>query len=181
MSVSTSLSKSAAKSVCGFYAGSFDPLTNGHLDVIRAAAALCGKLVVAIGLHPGKTPLFSFEERAVLIEAEAAGLAAARGCALEVVAFDDLAVNAARRAGAALLIRGLRDGADLDYEMQMSGMNAAMAPDIQTLFIPASAATRHITATLVRQIARMGGDCAAFVPSGVALALNEKFPRNSKI
>ena len=160
-----------------FYAGSFDPLTNGHLAVIEAAAALCGRLVIAVGLHPGKTPVFSFDERAALIMAAAAGIAKAAGCALEVTHFDDLAVHAAVRAGASLLIRGIRDSTDLDYEMQLSGMNAAMAPALRTIFIPASPATRHITATLVRQIAMMGGDVSAFAPPAVAEALAKKFSK----
>jgi pantetheine-phosphate adenylyltransferase len=159
-----------------FYAGSFDPLTNGHLAVIEAAAALCGRLVIAVGLHPGKAPVFSFDERAAMITAETTGIAKAAGCALEVTHFDDLAVNAAKRAGAGLLIRGIRDGTDLDYEMQMAGMNAAMEPGLRTIFIPASPATRHITATLVRQIAGMGGDVSAFAPAGVVKALKKKFP-----
>ena len=159
-----------------FYAGSFDPPTNGHLAVIEAAAALCDRLVIAIGMHPGKAPLFSFDERAAMLRREAARAAKAAGCAIDVIQFDDLAVSAAKRAGAGLLIRGLRDGADLDYEMQMAGMNAAMAPALRTIFVPATPATRHITATLVRQIARMGGDVAAFTPPGVAKALVKKFP-----
>ena len=161
-----------------FYAGSFDPLTNGHLAVIRAAAALCDSLVVAVGTHPGKTPLFTYEERAALIRAEAADAAAAQGCALDVTQFDGLAVTAARRAGARLMIRGVRDGTDLDYEMQLAGMNGAMAPDLHTVFLPASPATRHITATLVRQIARMGGDISAFAPPGAVRAMALKFPLN---
>ena len=159
-----------------FYAGSFDPLTNGHLAVIEAAAALCDRLIIAIGLHPGKAPVFSFDERAAMIKAAAAGFAKAAGCALEVTHFDDLAVSAARRAGAGMLIRGIRDGTDLDYEMQMAGMNAAMAPALRTIFIPASPATRHITATLVRQIAAMGGDVSAFAPAGIVRAMTKKFP-----
>ena len=159
-----------------FYAGSFDPLTNGHLAVIEAAAALCDKLIVAVGQHPGKAPVFSFQERAAFITSEAAGLAAALGCRLEVTHFDGLAVNAARRAGATMLIRGVRDGTDLDYEMQMAGMNASLAPALRTIFIPSSVATRHITATLVRQIARLGGDVSSFAPGGVVKALTQKFP-----
>jgi pantetheine-phosphate adenylyltransferase len=98
-------------------------------------------------------------------------------CTLECVTFDDLVVQAAQRAGAALLIRGLRDGTDLDYEMQMAGMNGAMAPGIQTVFVPASPMVRPITATLVRQIASMGGDVSSFVPPQVAKRLAAKFPR----
>ena len=158
-----------------FYTGSFDPVTNGHADVIAAAAGLCDKLVVAIGVHPGKTPLLPVAQRAELVRAVATPLLAAKGAVLDVVTFDDLAVDAARRAGASIVIRGLRDGSDLDYEMQMAGMNGTMAPDVQTVFLPASPAVRHITATLVRQIAAMGGDVSPFVPAPVLSALKARF------
>jgi pantetheine-phosphate adenylyltransferase len=156
------------------YPGSFDPVTNGHVDVIRAASRLCDRLVVAIGVHPGKTPMFSPQERADMIQKVCAAEAAERGCAIAVVTFDGLAVEAARQNGATLIIRGLRDGADLDYEMPMAGMNAAMAPEVQTVFLPAGREVRHITATLVRQIARMGGDVSAFAPPLVVEALRAK-------
>ncbi|MDQ0468398.1 pantetheine-phosphate adenylyltransferase [Labrys wisconsinensis] len=159
-----------------FYAGSFDPLTNGHVDVIRHACAVADRLVVAIGVHAGKTPLFSAEERAEMIR-EDCGPVTGR-TALEVITFADLAVDAARRVGASLLIRGLRDGTDLDYEMQMAGMNAALAPEIQTVFLPSSPIVRPITATLVRQIAAMGGDVSGFVPAGVLRRLKSRFPRS---
>ena len=158
-----------------FYTGSFDPLTNGHVDVIRQGARLCDRLVVGIGVHPGKVPLFSADERATLIRAVCALDLAAVGCALEVVTFAGLAVEAAREAGATIVVRGLRDGTDFDYEMQMAGMNAAMAPQIATVFLPASPPVRHITATLVRQIAALRGDVSGFVPSAVASALAAKF------
>ena len=161
----------------GFYAGSFDPVTNGHLAVIASAARLCDTIVVAIGTHPGKAPLFTTVEREQMLRSEAASLVAACGATLDVVTFGDLAVAAARRAGASVIIRGLRDGTDLDYEMQMAGMNAAMAPDLPTIFVPASVSTRAITATLVRQIAAMGGDVSAFVPAGVLRALSIKRAR----
>ncbi len=159
----------------GFYAGSFDPVTNGHMDVVRNACRLLDKLVIALGRHPGKTPLFSADERVSLLETVCAPIAAAEKCALDVVTFGDLTVNAARRHGASILIRGLRDGTDLDYEMQIAGMNAQMAPDLQTVFLPASPAVRPITATLVRQVASMGGDVSAFVPANVAEELAAKF------
>jgi len=157
------------------YAGSFDPVTNGHLDVVRQAVRLADRLVLAVGVHPGKKPLFTAEERLAMI-AEACGpLAEAEGCNLGCITFDDLVVAAAQRERASLLIRGLRDGTDLDYEMQMAGMNAAMSPDVQTVFLPASPMVRPITATLVRQIAAMGGDVSAFVPAPVASRLKQKF------
>jgi pantetheine-phosphate adenylyltransferase len=158
-----------------FYAGSFDPVTNGHVDVIRNACRLLDRLVIAIGAHPGKAPLFSPEDRVSMLKSVCEPIAAKEDCALEIVVFDDLTVTAARRAGASLLIRGLRDGTDLDYEMQIAGMNAQMAPDLQTVFLPASPAVRPITATLVRQVASMGGDVSTFVPKLVADKLAAKF------
>lgn len=160
-----------------FYPGSFDPMTHGHLDVLVQALNVAEKVIVAIGVHPGKVPMFSFEERAELIRASLAEAVPGRANSVSVVSFDKLVVDAARTSGATLLIRGLRDGTDLDYEMQMAGMNRQMAPDIQTVFLPAGTASRPITATLVRQIASMGGDVSAFVPAAVLTALNNKLKR----
>lgn len=157
------------------YAGSFDPVTNGHLDVIRQALRLCDRLVLAIGIHPGKAPLFSAEERLAMLDEIAGPLAAAEDCQLACTTFDDLVIAAAEREGATMLIRGLRDATDFDYEMQMAGMNGAMAPALQTVFLPASPAVRPITATLVRQIARMGGNVSGFVPAAVAARLRTRF------
>lgn len=160
-----------------FYPGSFDPMTNGHLDVLVQAMNLVDRLVVAIGTHPGKTPLFTYDERADIIRASLVSVLPGRVEDLEVVSFGDLAVDAARRHGARIMLRGLRDGTDFDYEIQMAGMNARMAPDVQTVFLPAATASRPITATLVRQIAAMGGDVSAFVPAPVLAALNSKYGR----
>ena len=157
------------------YPGSFDPVTNGHIDVVRHAAALADRLVVAIGIHPGKAPLFSAEERAAMLQETCADIAKKAGCELKVTTFSDLVVTAAKREGADILIRGLRDGTDLDYEMQIAGMNETMAPEVHTVFLPASVAVRPITATLVRQIAAMGGDVSAFVPPSVTASLKTKF------
>lgn len=160
-----------------FYPGSFDPLTNGHMDVLVQALNIADEVVVAIGVHPGKVPLFTFEERADLIQRSlVAALPKAEG-RVSVVAFSRLVVDAAREHGARLLIRGLRDGTDLDYEMQMAGMNSRMAPDIQTVFLPAGVVSRPITATLVRQIAAMGGDVSPFVPAEVLAALHTKMKK----
>jgi pantetheine-phosphate adenylyltransferase len=159
------------------FAGSFDPITNGHLDVVRSAVRLADRLVLAIGIHPGKTPLFSAEERVAMLEEICRPIGKSAGCEIVCTTFGDLVVSAAQRAGATILIRGLRDAADFDYEMQMAGMNAVMAPGVQTVFLPASAEVRPITATLVRQIASMGGDVSAFVPPPVAAFLKKKFAK----
>ncbi|KYB44807.1 phosphopantetheine adenylyltransferase, partial [Brucella anthropi] len=153
------------------YAGSFDPVTNGHMDVLKGTLRLADQVIVAIGVHPGKKPLFSFEERVELINASAKALLGADAKRVSVISFDALVIDAARKHGAKLMVRGLRDGTDLDYEMQMAGMNGTMAPELQTVFLPADPAVRTITATLVRQIASMGGDIKPFVPAVVAAAL----------
>lgn len=145
--------------------GSFDPLTNGHLDILAAALAMADRVVVAIGVHPSKSALFTLEERTEMIREVTSQLPG--GDRVAVVAFDGLIVEAARAAGATLMVRGLRDASDFDYEMRMTGMNAVLAPEIRTVFVPAAQGARHLSATLVRQIANMGGDISAFVPEPV--------------
>ncbi|PTW61011.1 phosphopantetheine adenylyltransferase [Breoghania corrubedonensis] len=156
------------------YPGSFDPITNGHIDILGHALGLADRIVVAIGIHPGKKPMFTLEERRAMIREVAAERFGENAGRIDVVAFDNLVVEAAREQGASILIRGLRDGTDLDYEMQMAGTNGAIAPDILTVFLPASPGVRHIAATLVRQIASMGGDVSPFVPESVARELGRK-------
>jgi pantetheine-phosphate adenylyltransferase len=158
-----------------FYAGSFDPPTNGHIDVLKAALAIADTIYVGIGRQASKTPLFSVEERAKLIEDTCRDELGGDAGRIKVVSFEGLLVDAARKHGASIMIRGLRDGTDLDYEMQMAGMNETMAPELQTVFLPASPSVRTITATLVRQIASMGGDIRPFVPQAVAGPLKAKF------
>ncbi len=159
------------------YPGTFDPLTNGHIDILEAAFGLCDRLVVAIGVHPSKEPMLSVDDRLELIGTVAAPLAAEAGVAIAVLTFDNLVVDFAGEVDATILIRGLRDGTDLDYEMQMAGMNGTMAPWLQTVFLPARPEARHITATLVRQIAQMGGDIAPFVPTAVADRIRTRLTR----
>lgn len=158
---------------CGFYTGSFDPPTLGHRDIMRRALNVFDRLVVGIGIHPSKAPLFTNEERAAMLEQEFKDLGA--GGRAEVIFFHGLAVDAARKYGAQCIVRGLRDAGDLYYEMQMSGMNAQLAPDIETIFIAASPGTAHITATLVRQIASLGGDVSPFVSPAVLDHIERKF------
>lgn len=159
----------------GFYSGSFDPITHGHTDVIVRALSLVDELVIGIGVHHGKKPLFSAEERIEMITAEIQPLAEKHDVEIRVATFDNLAVTAAAQEGATIIVRGLRDGTDFDYEMQMAGMNAQMSPQIQTVFLAASPAVRHIAANLVRQVAAMGGDVTQFVSGPVAERLRAKF------
>jgi pantetheine-phosphate adenylyltransferase, bacterial len=144
------------------YPGSFDPVTNGHLDVVRQAVGLCDRLIVAIGVHPGKKPLFSVEERLDMVRQVFGPIAAKAGCAFESTTYDNLTTTAAQKNGATILIRGLRDGTDLDYEMQMAGMNEVMAPDVQTVFVPASAGPpdhRHTGAQIAAWAATSRRSC----------------------
>lgn len=158
-----------------FFAGSFDPITNGHLDVIRASLIAFDRLIIGIGVSAGKTPLFDFDERSELLRASIKAQMPERAQNVQIVAFSNLLVETAKEYGAQIIVRGVRNSTDLDYEMNMIGMNQAMAPDIQTVLIPASSHVRPITATLVRQIAKMGGDVTPFVPDNVAQALAKKF------
>ncbi len=164
----------------GFYSGSFDPVTLGHLDVIVRAAKLVDKLVIGIGVNPGKTPLFSDNERIAMLRAEVAPVSVETGSAIEIVTFTGLVVDAARAAEASVIFRGLRDGTDFDYEMQMAGMNGEMAPQMQTVFVAASPGVRHIAANLVRAVSGMGGDPSPFVSPGVAKLLKAKAKTKAK-
>lgn len=158
----------------GFYSGSFDPVTLGHTDIIRRACAIVDRLVIGIGINPGKAPMFSDAERVTMLKAETEPLAREAKTRIEVVTFAGLAVDAAVAHDATVIIRGLRDGTDFDYEMQMAGMNGAMEPGVQTVFLAASPSVRHIAANLVRAIATMGGDPSSFVSPGVAARLAAK-------
>src|SRR5262245_60307222 len=124
------------------FPGSFDPVTNGHLDVVRQAARLADRLVLAIGTHPGKTPLFPVDERLAMLEETAGPATREAGCEFSCMTFADLVVAAAQRAGATILIRGLRSAADFEYEMEMAGMNGTMAPGVRTVPVPAAPAAR---------------------------------------
>jgi pantetheine-phosphate adenylyltransferase len=159
----------------GLYPGSFDPVTYGHVDIVRRAAHLVDKLVIAVGTHHDKHPLFTAEERVKLTKEVLTPVAEEIGLKLAVTTYDNLTVDAAKDAGATVVIRGLRDAGDFDYEMQMAGMNQALAPEIETVFLASSPEARHIAASLVRQIAAMGGDVSSFVPKVVTAALKKKF------
>jgi pantetheine-phosphate adenylyltransferase len=172
--MSGNCNQQAAMTRIGFYSGSFDPVTLGHTDVIRRAAHLVDKLVIGIGVNPGKAPMFSDAERVAMLEDEVEAIGKAAGTKISVVTFSGLAVDAARAHKATVIIRGLRDGTDFDYEMQMAGMNGEMAPDVQTVYVSASPAVRHIAANLVRAVVSMGGDASPFVSKGVMKRLKAK-------
>jgi pantetheine-phosphate adenylyltransferase len=157
-----------------FLPGSFDPITNGHVGLLRAALQIADRAVLAIGINPRKTPLFSVEERVAMLREVVAGLDVADRNRVDIIHFEGLLIDAARAHKATMLIRGLRDGTDFDAEMHMAAMNAELAPGLPTVFIPAAPMDRHISATLVRQIAEMKGDLSRFVPPIVARRLNSR-------
>lgn len=146
------------------YPGTFDPVTNGHLDVIGRAARLVDKLVVGVAMNAGKGPLFPLEERAELVQAETDAIAARTGCNIAVVPFTGLLVHFAREVGAQMIVRGLRAVTDFDYEFQMAGMNARLDPEIETVYLMASERNHFISSRFVKEIAQLGGDIHSFVP-----------------
>ena len=146
------------------YTGTFDPPTLGHLDLSRRAAGLVDRLVIGVANNSSKSPLFALEQRVRLLEQAVAGL----GGVIEVRSFDGLAIDFARTVGAHLIVRGLRSGADLDYETPMAAMNGVMAPEIDTVFLVAKPAFAHIASSLVKDVARGGGAIEHFVPPAVA-------------
>ncbi len=157
----------------GFYPGSFDPVTYGHLDVMARAARVVDKLVVGVGAHGGKAALLSVDERVSLLKAVSKPVSEHSGLKIEVVGFDGLTFEAARKAHANVIIRGLRDATDFDYEVQMAQMNGAMAPELETIFLAASPATRMIASSLVKQMAKMGGDTSLFLPKESQAAMKK--------
>jgi len=148
----------------GLYPGTFDPVTNGHLDVIARAARLLDKLVVGVSISSGKGPMFSLEERVELVTAEIEAIATRNGMVIEVIPFQGLLIDFARKIGASMIVRGLRAVSDFDYEFQMAGMNYRMAPDIETVFLMASETHQFIASRLVKEVAILGGDITSFVP-----------------
>jgi pantetheine-phosphate adenylyltransferase len=161
----------------GLYPGTFDPVTLGHLDIIRRACVLVDRLVIGVAINRDKGPMFSLEERVEMIEAECAGITAATGCEIRVHPFENLLIDCARDVGAQLIVRGLRAVADFEYEYQMVGMNRALDSSVETVFLMAEAQHQAIASKLVKEIARLGGDVSKFVPPGVEKRLEAKLRR----
>lgn len=161
----------------GLYPGTFDPITNGHLDIVARAARVVDRLIIAVAVNAGKGPLFSVEERVGLVREEVADLARVHGVNIEVRSFDNLLVDFARQSGARIIIRGLRAVSDFEYEFQMAGMNARLSPDVETLFLMASERCQFISSRFVKEIGRLGGDISSFVSPRVRARLDEKLDR----
>lgn len=148
----------------GVYPGTFDPITLGHIDIVRRAAHLVDRLVIGVTTNPSKEPMFSIEERLAMVRREVAGL----GDSITVVEFDSLLMDFAERESASLILRGLRAVSDFEYEYQMAGMNQQLNDDIETVFLMADVSLQPIASRLVKEIARYGGAIDKFVPPAVA-------------
>ena len=158
----------------GLYPGTFDPVTLGHIDIIRRAAALVDKLVLGVAINRDKGPLFSLEERVAMIEAECALLSEQTGTEIVAHPFENLLIDCARDVGASIIVRGLRAVADFEYEFQMVGMNRALDDSVETVFLMAEARHQAIASKLVKEICRLGGDVSKFVTPAVNDALIER-------
>ncbi len=158
----------------GLYPGTFDPITMGHIDIIRRAALLVDKLVIGVAINRDKGPLFSLEERVAMIETECDMLSKEIGTTIVVHPFENLLINCAKDVGAQVIIRGLRAVADFEYEYQMVGMNRVLDSSVETVFLMAEARHQAIASKLVKEIARLGGDVSKFVTPPVNEALIER-------
>lgn len=161
----------------GLYPGTFDPITKGHIDIIRRAATLVDRLVIGVAINADKGPLFNLEERVQMMEVECTPLAKSASVEIVVHPFDTLLIHCAAEVNASVIIRGLRAVSDFEYEFQMVGMNRALNDDIETVFLMADANYQAIASRLVKEIARLGGDISSFVPSHVEKALKAKLGR----
>ena len=159
----------------GLYPGTFDPVTLGHLDIVRRACSLVDRLVIGVAINRDKGPLFSLEDRVAMVEAECAPLADATGCEIVAHPFENLLIDCARDVGAGVIIRGLRAVADFEYEFQMVGMNRQLDDTVETVFLMAEAEHQAIASKLVKEIARLGGDVSKFVTPAVNTALRARF------
>ncbi len=165
----------------GLYPGTFDPVTLGHLDIIKRATILVDRLVIGVAINRDKGPLFSLEERVAMIEAECESLAARTGVEIVAHPFENLLIDCAQDVGASIIIRGLRAVADFEYEYQMVGMNRRLNDTIETVFLMAEAEHQAIASKLVKEIARLGGDITPFVTAPVREALKARFPRSNRV
>ena len=158
----------------GLYPGTFDPVTNGHSDIIRRAAKLVDRLVIGVAINRDKGPLFSLEERVEMVESITKPISEETGTQIVTHPFENLLIDCATDVGASIIVRGLRAVADFEYEYQMVGMNRRLDPTIETVFLMAEAEHQAIASKLVKEIARLGGDISSFVPVDVQSRLIEK-------
>jgi pantetheine-phosphate adenylyltransferase len=162
----------------GVYPGTFDPVTSGHMEVIRRSLRLVDKLVIGPATNIGKGPLFSLQERIDIIKDDIADFSEVDKARIQIAPFDGLLIHFAREVGASVIIRGLRAVSDFEYEIQMANMNARMEPNIETIFLMASDRHQFISSSLVKDIARLGGDTSQFVSKKVFQRLKDKFKKS---
>lgn len=164
------------------YPGTFDPVTNGHMDIIARSALLVDHLVVAVAVNAGKGPIFSLPERVAMVEAEIAALAGRPGLgSIEVRSFSNLLMHFVQDCGARQIVRGLRAVSDFEYEFQMAGMNTKLNPEVETIFLMAAEGTQFISSRFVKEIGRLGGDISRFVSPRVVNKLTEKFSATDQL
>jgi pantetheine-phosphate adenylyltransferase len=169
------------KARIALYPGTFDPITNGHMDIIRRATQVADHLIVAVARNAGKNPLLAVDERLELVRAEIAELNdPAAGRKVEARPFDNLLMHFAQSVGACLIVRGLRAVSDFEYEFQMAGMNARLDPNVDTVFLMASESHQFISSRFVKEIGRLGGDISSFVSPRVAQRLTARFAQERK-
>lgn len=156
--------------IIAIYPGTFDPITNGHIDIIARAAKLYHRVIVAVAVNNNKAPLFSLDERVALVQAVTTEFSN-----VNVIGFSTLLVEFAKQQGANVILRGLRAVSDFEYEFQLAGMNRRLSPDLETMFLTPAEQYEFISSTMIREIARLKGDVSSFVPPIVGNALTEKF------
>ena len=159
----------------GLYPGTFDPVTHGHLDIIRRASVLVDRLVIGVAINRDKSPLFQLDDRVQMIETECAAITKATGVEIVAHPFENLLVDCARDVGARVIIRGLRAVSDFEYEFQMASMNARLNPKVETVFLTASERQQFIASRIVKEIAALGGDVTSFVGTRVADRMTARF------
>lgn len=155
----------------GIYPGTFDPITNGHVDIAKRALNIVDKLIIAVADDIPKTPIFSLDERVSMVKGDIEPI----GKKIDVLPFNGLLIDFAKERGASIIIRGLRAVSDYEYELQLASMNSIMAPDIETVFMPASEQTQFIASSLVKEVARLGGDVSHFVSKEVGKKLKKYY------
>lgn len=158
----------------GVYPGTFDPVTNGHVDIIARGTRVVERLVIGVAANPGKGPFFTLEERVEMLEEQVGKLRNGDGSRIEVLSFDNLLMHFVVDVGASVILRGLRAVSDFEYEFQMAGMNTRLNPRVETIFLMASERQQFIASRFVKEVALLGGDITSFVPAEVERRVSEK-------
>jgi pantetheine-phosphate adenylyltransferase len=165
----------------GIYPGTFDPITNGHIDIIGRATRIVDKLVIAVAANPGKAPLFSLQERCDMLKEQVALMRNGDGSSIEVRPFSELLMHFVEELGATIILRGLRAVSDFEYEFQMAGMNTRLNPRVETVFLMASERQQFIASRFVKEVALLGGDVSSFVPTEVVKRIARKLAQQEPL